>query len=415
MLARGMESRERPDPEPFEVHVPHRVIDDLQLRLRKTRWSQLGAGAEPGPMGESDWGRGTSPAYLRDLVAYWLDGYSWDAAAAKLNMYPQFIARVDGSEVHFVHALGGGDGALPILLLHGWPDSFYRFHRVIPILTHPAVSRFGAHDSFDVVVPSLPGFAFTPALAPNGDPVNRQSAKLLWRLMTEVLGYRRFVVAGGDGGSVVAQVLAIDHPESVMGIHLTDIGWHATQTDPNTVTGAERRYLEEAKKRFASDSAYALVQMSEPRSIAAALNDSPAGLASWIADRFYAWKDPDVPDGITPDDLLTNVMIYWVTHTIGSSMYNYYAEAQHPSLTPEDRVDVPVAVTLFPKDGAGRVPRSFAERTLRVVRWTEMSQGGHFAALEVPERYAHDVIEFCRPFRTATAPSARTDHVDPSV
>jgi pimeloyl-ACP methyl ester carboxylesterase len=420
MDACGISPRERPEPEPFEIHVPRRAIDDLQLRLRKTRWAQLGAGAGAGtgPIGESDWGRGTSPVYLRDLIAYWRDAYSWDAAAAKLNMYPQFVARVDGVGVHFVHALGGGGGGerpLPLLLLHGWPDSFYRFHKVIPILTRPAVSRFGANDSFDVVVPSLPGFAFTGAVPPSGEPVNRQSARLLWRLMTEVLGYRRFLVAGGDGGSVIAQILAMEHPESVLGIHLTDIGWHATQIDPATVSGAERKYIEDTRKRFMNDGAYALVQMSQPRSLAAALNDSPVGLASWIADRFHAWTDPDVADGLTPDDLLTNVMIYWATQTIGSSMYSYYAEAERPSLTPRDRVDVPVAVALFPKDGAGHVPRSFAERTLRVVRWTEMAEGGHFAALEVPERYAHDLIEFCRPFRAAPAPSPRTNHVDPSV
>jgi pimeloyl-ACP methyl ester carboxylesterase len=410
-----MHSGERPEPEPFEIRVSRRVIEDLRARLRRTRYAQLGAREEPGTVGESEWGRGTSPQYLRDLIGYWRDAYSWDAAAAKLNMYPQFVAQVGGGGLHFVHALGGGDRKLPLLLLHGWPDSFYRFHKVIPILTHPAVSRFGANDAFDVVVPSLPGFAFTGAIPSSGEPVNRQSARMLWQLMTEVLGYRRFLVAGGDGGSVIAQILAIEHPESVMGIHLTDIGWHATQVDPNTVTRAERKYLEDAKKRFMSDGAYALVQMSQPRSLAAALNDSPAGLASWIVDRFHAWTDPDVADGITPDDLLTNIMIYWVTQTIGSSMYSYCAEAQRPSLTPRDRVEVPVAVALFPKDGSGHVPRSFAERTLRVVRWTEMSQGGHFAALEVPERYAQDVIEFCRPFRAALAPSPRSNHVDPSV
>jgi microsomal epoxide hydrolase len=219
--------------------------------------------------------------------------------------------------------------------------------------------------------------------------------------MTEVLGYERFAVAGGDGGSVLAQILAIDYPESVIGIHLTDLGWHIANTDPASLSRAEHKYLESASKRFMTDGAYAMVQTTRPRSLAAALSDSPVGLASWIIDRFHAWSDGDLDARFTRDGLLTNIMLYWVTQTIGSSVFNYLAEARSPSLTPAERVDRPVAVALFPLDIGGPPPRSLADRTLNVQRWTELPRGGHFGALEEPALYARDVVEF---FRSLTAP-----------
>ncbi len=371
---------ERAEPDPFRIRVEQRVLDDLQARLARTRW---------GATRQSDgWEHGTSRSYLRHLIDYWCSGYDWRKHEAKLNTLPHFKARVGPANLHFVHARGRGSGPMPLLLLHGWPDSFYRFHKV--------VSSFA--DSFDVVVPSLPGFAFTGAVQhANQEQPTRKSAELIWRLMTEVLGYDRFLVAGGDGGSVFAQIMAIDHPESVIGVHLTDLGWHAFSVDPAILSKAERKYLEASKKAFMADGAYAMVQRTRPQSLAAGLTDSPVGLASWIADRFHSWTDPDVEDGVEVDDLLTNIMIYWVTRTIGSSMFSYYAESQSPSLTPADHVDRPVALALFPKDIGGSVPlRSFAERTLNVVRWTEMPRGGHFAALEVPELFARDVVDFSR-------------------
>jgi pimeloyl-ACP methyl ester carboxylesterase len=385
---------ERPEPEPFRLRVDPRALDLLRARLERARWARLDTQAR----GSDGWARGTDPAYLRDLMIYWKDSYSWEAAEAKLSDLPQFTVELDETPMHFVHARGNGPSPLPLLLLHGWPDCFYRFHKVIPIFSDPDRAGISGTDSFHVVAPSLPGFAFTPALRGLERP-NRHTARLLWQLMTRVLGYDRFVVVGGDGGSVLAQLLAILYPNSVLGIHLTDIGWHATNVDPASVSKTEGKYLEEAKEHFMHDGAYAMVQASQPRSLAAALNDSPIGLASWILDRFHSWTDDRVEGGVTVDDLLTNITLYWVTQTIGSSIFSYFAETRSPSLTPRDRVNVPTAVALFPKDGAGQVPRSFAERTLRVVRWTEMPEGGHFAALEVPELFARDVIDFCRPFK----------------
>jgi len=362
-------------PEPFQIHVEAAVLADLQLRIRETRW---GAAAD-----DDAWKLGTNPLFLRDLMTYWAHKYDWAAQESALNRLPQFRAALDGARVHFVHQKQGAP-RLALLLLHGWPDSFYRFHKVIPRLA----------ETFEVIVPSLPGFGFTGAVRhPSPEQPNRQSARLLWRLMTDVLGHRRFAVAGGDGGSALAQLLAIDHPESVVGIHLTDLGWHVANVDRSKVSKAERKYLEASEKRFMADGAYVMVQSTRPRSLAPALNDSPVALASWIVDRFHSWSD-SFEDAFTKDELLTNIMIYWVTQTIGPSIDNYRGEAVSPSLSVADRVDVPVGLALFPHDIGGVPPRALAERTLNVQRWTEMPRGGHFAAWEEPDLYAGEVTAF---------------------
>jgi pimeloyl-ACP methyl ester carboxylesterase len=390
----------------FQIQVEESVLQDLRTRLQRTRWASV--------LGESGWKSGTSPVYLRTLVKTWLERYDWRHHEAKLNELPQFKADLGEADLHFVHVKGQGSGPTPLLLLHGWPDSFYRYHKVIRAFSDPAEAGGDPLNSFDVVVPSLPGFAFSSPLKSAGDArPNRRCADLLWRLMTETLGYKRFAVAGGDGGSVLAQILAIEHPEAIVGIHLTDLGWQALDVEPATASEAEQKYLEATKKQAMSDGAYALVQMQQPRSLAVGLVDSPVGLASWIVDRFHSWSSGDLDESFGSDDLLTNIMLYWVTRTIGSSMFHYYAEARSPSLTSTDRVSVPVGLALFPAEPGGIPPRSLAERTLNVQRWTEMPRGGHFAALEQPELYAADVASFFGPLRTVTPePSAtRGSHV----
>jgi pimeloyl-ACP methyl ester carboxylesterase len=362
---------------PFHIRVEQDVLDDLEMRLGRARSTR--ATEEPG------WKHGTDPAYLRALVHYWRVGYDWRRHEAKLGELPQYIARIGEDDIHFVHLRAKTPSATPLLLAHGWPDSFYRYHRLAPMLV--------AH-GFDVVVPSLPGFAFSPPLSGRGDKPMRAVAKVMHSLMTDVLGYEQYGVVGGDGGSVLAQALAIDFHESVTGIHLTDLGWHATRRDPSTVTWRERRYLARAKKRFLEDGAYVMVQSTRPRSLAVALADSPIGLASWIIDRFHAWSDGDLDARFGKDTLITNVMLYWITRSVASSIFTYYAEAKSPSLEPSDFVDRPVGLALFPHDIAGVPSRKFAERTLAITRWTEMPRGGHFAALEEPELYARDVVAF---------------------
>jgi pimeloyl-ACP methyl ester carboxylesterase len=371
--------------QPFRIGIAQAVLDDLHARLQRAR--------RPRVLKHAGWDGGSAPEYLDELIRYWRDDYDWRLRENELNQLAHFIARIDDANVHYVHETGQSARTTPVLLLHGWPDSLLRYRAAIPHL-------IGAGDdpedmTCDVVVPSLPGFAFTGLIPPTTDiPTIKSSARLMHRLMTEVLGYQQYVVSGGDGGSAIAQSLAIQFPESVTAIHLTDIGWRGN--DSQDLTDVERKYNEAAGKKFMQDGAYVAVHASQPRALAASLNDSPVGLASWIVDRFHSWCDSPrhLEASFSKDDLLTNITIYWVTQTIQSSIYGYLAETRTPSLGQDDYVHCPVGLTLFPRDMAGIPPRRLAERTLNVVRWSEMPSGGHFGAWERPVEFAFDLKAF---------------------
>ena len=385
------------EPRPYHLCVGEPILQDLRMRLQRTR--RLPGGAP------SDWTRGVDPDYLDGLVGYWLDGFDWHLQEKRLNAQPQFKAHIGDDQIYFLHIKGRAAESMPLLLLHGWPDSFLRYSKVIPLLADPRRVGGRLDDAFNVVVPSLPGFPLSsPMRCPAGVPADRHTAQLLWRLMTESLGYDSFAVAGGDAGSVLAQILAISYPQSVVAIHLTDIGWPAADVDPSSLTRPEARFVSGLRKRFMADGAYAAVQRSQPRSLAVGLNDSPLGLACWIVDRLRSCSDErhDFKRSFSKDDLLTNIVLFWATQTIGSSLLSYHSEARSPALTPHSFVVKPVGLALFPFDGAGIPPRSFAERTLNVRRYTRMPRGGHFAALEEPALLARDLIEFFRPLRTWT-------------
>ena len=370
--------------QPFRIHIPGQVLDDLQVRLRRTRRTRV--------LESAGWQGGSDPDYLDELIDYWRDGFDWRRHERELNQLAQFVAHIDAARVHYIHEPGLGARSVPVLLLHGWPDSFLRYRLAIPLLA-------GAQEDYvddltcDVVVPSLPGFAFTGQVGSSADiPSIKFSARLLHRLMTDELGYRQYVVAGGDGGSAIAQSMAIQFPESVIGIHLTDIGWHE---HGEALTDMEQKYVAAVTRKFMEDGAYAAVHASQPRALAASLNDSPAGLASWIVDRFHSWCNTprDLEQSFSKDEMLTNITIYWATQTIQSSIYGYLAETRQPSLGKGDYVHCPVGLALFPRDAA-IPPRRLAERSLNVVRWTEMPAGGHFGAWERPADFAADLKSF---------------------
>ncbi|GHO78269.1 multidrug MFS transporter [Ktedonobacter sp. SOSP1-85] len=301
--------------------------------------------------------------------------------------------------IHFIHERGKGPNPLPIILTHGWPDSFYRMHKIIPMLTDPESFGGNAADSFDVIVPSIPGFGFSDPVRKPGWAV-KQTAELWASLMRDVLGYQRYAAAGGDWGSPISQLLALNNPTSVIGIHLTDIGFQATMNlDPSSLTPVEQEYLRARQQRFFQEGGYVMIQSTKPQTLAYGLSDSPVGLAAWIIEKFYGWSDVDgaLERKYTKDELLTNIMIYWVTQTINSSIRFYYEESHAPSLKTGQRVEVPVAIALFPKDTPA--PRALAERTLRIERWTEMPRGGHFPALEEPELLVEDLRAFYRSLR----------------
>jgi len=370
--------------QPFRIGISGQVLDDLRARLHRTRRIRVLDGGS--------WQGGSDPDYLDELLAYWRDEYDWRRHERELNQLSQFVTHIDDARLHYIHEPGFGVRSVPVLLLHGWPDSFLRYRAVIPLLA--GADNDCADDlTCDVVVPSLPGFAFTGQIGSPADiPSIKYSAQLLHRLMTEVLGYEQFVVAGGDGGSAIAQSMAIQFPESVYGIHLTDIGWH---DHGDTLTPIEQKYVAVIKRKFMEDGAYAAVHMAQPRALAASLNDSPAGLASWIVDRCHSWCDTPrhLEQSFSKDEMLTNITIYWITQTIQSSIYGYLAEARQPSLGKDDRVECPVGLALFPRDMAVP-PRRLAERTLNIARWTEMPAGGHFGAWERPAEFAADLKGF---------------------
>jgi pimeloyl-ACP methyl ester carboxylesterase len=316
---------------------------------------------------------------------------------------PQFRIAIDGFHIHFVHVRGKGPGPLPIIITHGWPGSFVEMVKLIPLLADPVAHGGRAEDAFDVIVPSLPGYGFSDRPHERGMNPNRIAA--LWARLMRELGYSRFAAQGGDWGSAVSIELGLNYPDRMVGIHLNYIagrfllGGTLNQPQDDDVANA---YLGDARAWWDSEGGYSHLQATKPQTLSYALNDSPVGLAAWIVEKFRSWSDcaGDVERVFTRDELLTNVMVYWVTETIHSSARLYYESRERPiSLSPANRVKPPVAVALFPKE-IPMPPRKLAERGLNIVRWTTMPEGGHFAAMEQPEHLARDVREFFRVLTT---------------
>ena len=296
---------------PFVVEVPARTLDDLRERLARTRWSDAAV--------DEGWERGTNLAYLRSLTEHWLSHFDWRAQEAAINRFSHFRADVDGHGVHFIHERGKGEHPLPLILTHGYPDSFTRFLKIIPMLTDPERHGGDPGDAFDAVVPSLPGFGFSDRPRRAGSIFHVGS---LWHsLMTDVLGYERFAAHGGDWGSTVTEQLARDHADSLLGIHLTDVPfWHLFQP-PKDPSRREKHFLEASDAWQKREGAYAAIQGTRPLTLGYGLNDSPRGWrpGSWTSSGPGATTAGTSNNSFTKDELLTNVMIYWVTETMPSS------------------------------------------------------------------------------------------------
>jgi microsomal epoxide hydrolase len=359
-------------PQPFTLRVPDAALADLRERLARTRWPD-----EP-PL--SPWSTGTSLEYLKSLCAYWRDGFDWRAWEAKLNAFPQFTLAVDGIELHFIHARGKGANPMPLLLSHGWPGSVFEFHKLIPLLT----------DHFTVVAPSLPGYglSFRPGQKRYGtEDMARAFAELM-----PALGYRRFGCQGGDWGASISTVLGHRHPELLTGIHLNLL---VVRRDPKLATDA--RYRDQLNAFLKDETGYQAIQGTKPQTLAFGLNDSPAGLAAWIVEKFRTWSDCDgnPEDAISRDEMLANISLYWFTGAIGSSFWPYYARLHSGWPIPEGgTIGVPMGYAEFPKEILSP-PRALAEQTYTDIRrWSVMKKGGHFAALEQPEALAKEVVAF---------------------
>lgn len=377
---------------PVTIRVPSRVLRDLNERLAHVRWPEL--------VRDVPWADGTDAAFLRQLIGYWRKEYDWRAHERAINRLPHFQATVGGERIHFVHVRGEGLDAVPLLMCHGWPGSFLEYRKIIPLLTGRAPFGDGER-SYDLVIPSLPGYGFSDAPRSPGTHVGT-IARMYDRLMTDVLGYERYAAHGSDIGAGVVSWLGLDVPDHLYGVHLTSVTGSAIVRDLATgsrpLSDAEQRFVGEAAQWGELEGAYSHLQRTKPRTLAYALNDSPVGLAAWLVEKYRAWSDCDGDvRRFTLDELLTTIMIYWITGSIGSSVRLYYEGRLHPRrLARGERVEVPCGVALFPRDLA-RPPREWGERAYNVTRWSEMPLGGHFPAHEEPALLARDIREFFGP------------------
>jgi pimeloyl-ACP methyl ester carboxylesterase len=374
----------------FKIAIPQATLDDLRERLARTRWTDEVEG--------SGWTYGVSLGYMKELVDYWQQSYDWRTHEAALNTFAQFKADIDGVGIHFIHERGKGPNPTPLLLLHGFPDSFYRYHKVIERLTDPAKYGGDPNTSFDVIVPSIPGTGFSDRITLDDDA----NADLFAKLMTQELGYEKFVSAGGDHGAIITQSLARRYPEILIGIHLTDVGYPDQNTDFSTLSPAEMEMAQWVQQWFMEEGiGVNMIMATKPQTLAYGLNDSPVGLASWLISYGSSGQKgkEEFKTRFSADELLTNVTIYWVTETINSAVRAYYANAHVASGGNLGKsASVPAAVAHCPYDPP--LPREWAARQVNLVHFTEFPRGGHFMAWEEPELYAKDLQEFIGELRS---------------
>jgi pimeloyl-ACP methyl ester carboxylesterase len=369
--------------EPFHIAVADEVLQDLAARLERARLPSppvLEGGESP-----------ETVERIEDLIAYWRSGYDWRAQEARLNAVPHFRAAVGDARIHFVHVPGSGPDPLPLLLCNGWPSSFVEYLGVLDRLTDPAAYGGDPADAFSVVVPALPGYGFS---APYPGRLDRVTiAGLFDRLMVEGLGYASYVAHGDDIGGGVVNRLGMYHAGTVRAIQTTN--W-TRPVDPAPRTPEEEAYVAGEDRWERTRGAYAHVQATRPQILAYGLNDSPAGLAAWVLEKWLTWSDPATRGRLTDDDLLTNVMTYWVTGSIGASSRLYAVD----SAPPADTVSVPSSVLLTREPEIPVPPESWLRRAYpRMTRLTTVDEGGHFLALESPEHFVRHVREAFRPYR----------------
>jgi pimeloyl-ACP methyl ester carboxylesterase len=375
------------DIRPYRVEIPQAELDDLRDRLGRTRWPAALPGAE--------WSRGVPVDYLKGLVAYWVDGYDWRRQEAALNEYPQFVTEIDGQTIHFLHVRSPEPDATPLVLSHGWPGSVVEFLDVIGPLTDPRSHGGDPADAFHVVIPSIPGFAFSGPTADIGWDSNR-AARAYAELMRR-LGYERYGAQGGDYGAFIAPDMGRVDPEHVIGIHVNAATFgfipygEVSEEELAGMTDGEKVRVARLGNYMAEMNGYFQVQATRPQTLSYSLADSPVGQLAWIVEKFKEWTDGDgLPeDAVSRDHLLTNVMLYWLTNTGGTSA-NLYYESMHAGNWPVPS-QVPTGVANFAQDVA---LRSYAEQGNNIVHWSEFDRGGHFAAMEAPDLFVGDVRAF---------------------
>ncbi|MGV9723905.1 epoxide hydrolase family protein [Nocardia beijingensis] len=377
---------------PFRIDIPQRQLDDLRSRLDATRW--------PAPLPGDGWDTGVPTAWLRELVDHWRTGYDWRAAEAQLNAYPQYTTEIDGQHIHFLHVRSPESGALPLLLTHGWPGSVAEFLDVIGPLSDPMAHGGDPADAFHLVIPSLPGFGFSGPVAEAGWTIERIAKA--WAELMRRLGYERYGVQGGDIGGAVSPEVGRTAPDQVVGVHVNGAPGlpplPRAEAELASLSELERDRVRRIQAFMREEYGYIAVQSTRPQALAYGLTDSPVGQLAWIMDKFREWTHPRAvePDKILGRDrLLTNVMIYWLTGTAGSSAYVGYAQ-DAPWGEPKRNSGVPTAALVFAHDVG---IRRYAEEENTITRWNDVDRGGHFAAMEEPALLTADIREFFRDLR----------------
>jgi epoxide hydrolase len=374
---------------PFRIAVADDVLADLKARLRNTRW--------PEPELVDDWSQGTPLNWIRDVCQYWAEDYDWRPREVLLNRFPQFTTAIDGLDIHFVHARSPHQEAMPLIITHGWPGSIVEFHKVIEPLTNPTAYGGSAADAFHVVCPSLPGFGFSGKPAATGWGVDRIGAA--WVTLMARLGYARYGAQGGDWGSAVTTAIGAQDPQHCVGIHVTLAMARPPKLDGEP-TPEEARALKGLQHYADWDSGYSKQQSTRPQTVGYGLTDSPAGQAAWILEKFWAWTDCDGhPENILGrDELLDNLMLYWVPATAASSARLYW-QSFGPGRRADLPVNIPTGVAVFPKEIVTPVRHWMERRYTDIRHWSEMAKGGHFAAFEQPDLFVGEVRAFFRTLR----------------
>ena len=373
----------------FKINISNKIIENINIKVANYSWHEM--------PDDDGWTYGTNLDYMKEISKYWIDKFDWRKTEEKINKFQNFKSSIDGIDIHFIHEKGSGTNPKPLLLSHGWPGSIVEFLHIIDQLAHP--EKFGGkeEDAFDVIVPSLPGFGFSGR--PSRPIGPRKMASIFNSLMTEVLGYKKYLAQGGDFGGTIATWLAYDFPKNCAAIHINIL---IVRHPDGPQTKEEKEWEERFERDQMVENGYRTQQATKPQTLSYAMMDSPVGVAAWIIEKMRGWSDiknNDIESVYSKDTLLSNIMVYLVTKTFNTATWIYYGrreEGGRPLPKESLPIKVPTAVALFPKEHLKWSPRSYVERIYNIQRWTKMPKGGHFAALEQPDLLVKDIVEFSK-------------------
>ena len=374
---------------PFKVEISEENLLNIYSKVKNYQWHEM--------PDDGGWNYGTNLDYMKSFSKYWVQKYDWKKTEEKINKFKNFKSNIEGIDIHFIHEKGSGSSPKPLLLSHGWPGSIVEFLHIIDQLAHP--EKFGGkeEDAFDVVVPSLPGFGFSGR--PSRPIGPRKMASIFNSLMTNELGYKKYIAQGGDFGGTISTWLAYDFAKNLLGIHINIL---ITRHPDGPQTSEEKEWQDRFRKEQRIEDGYRTQQATKPQTLSYAMMDSPVGVAAWIIEKMRGWSDIkncDIESVYSKDILLSNIMVYLVTKTFNTASWIYYGRREEGGRSlPKEHLPlkIPTAVALFPKEYLEWAPRSYVERIYNIKQWTEMSKGGHFAALEQPELLIKDIRKFAK-------------------